>query len=66
MSFLLPNQELVTVERQELFDKMILLRVFLQRTSFLTIDPYEQDRLKEQYGYMSSYLDVLDRRIAAF
>lgn len=60
------HEERVVTERNELHDKFSKLSAFLDNPKFLEIDEAEQRRLKQQWGYMELYLDVLDQRIAAF
>ena len=64
--YLLPYQERVLVERDELSDKVVKLGAFLQGSIFRTVTPEEKERLEKQYSYMKLYLDILDQRVDAF
>jgi hypothetical protein len=63
---MLPHQERVVAEKDELADKCKKLDDFLFSKMFSTLDREEQERLREQLMYMTKYLGVLDRRINAF
>ena len=59
-------QERVIVEKQELAKKVIALFNFLCGEVINSLHPDEQVRLRQQYKYMTLYLDVLSERIANF
>jgi hypothetical protein len=59
-------QERVVNERKELSDKLVKLEAFLPTDVFYTLPSAEQDRLKRQRAAMSTYLAVLDERIAVW
>lgn len=61
-----PHQERVAKERDELAEKIAKLGGFLFGPLFNVLPHDEQIRLVKQLGFMESYLDVIDRRIAAF
>jgi hypothetical protein len=59
-------QERVLAERDELSERLDKLRTFLNSAKFDAVPRPEQVRMTRQYLAMSSYLDVLNERIAAF
>jgi hypothetical protein len=62
-----PHQERVVQEKEELDKKANALSDFIGNSPiFETIDPEEQERLKEQNDIMWQYSEVLGKRIAAF
>jgi hypothetical protein len=63
---LLPHQQRVVEEREDLFNKLFRLRLFIQSSAFQEIDLAEQSRLELQHKYMFDYLGILDLRIEAF
>lgn len=61
------HQQRVIDEKTELDKKAIALNEFICNSPiFPTIDPEEQERMKDQRKLMSLYSAVLGRRIAAF
>jgi len=56
----------VVGEQQALADKVSNLYKFIATDKFKPLDVEEQVRLKLQGEYMRLYLDVLDRRMAAW
>lgn len=63
---MLPHQERVATERDELVTKLVKLESFLLSEMFTKLDPEEQTRLRRQCAIMQDYRDVLNERIAAF
>lgn len=65
---LLPHQQRVVNERDELVGRMAKLYGFINGggPAFNQLDNAEQYRLRRQLGHMTSYAEVLDERIAAF
>ena len=65
---MLPHQQRVVDERNELVEKIEKLNKFIDYKNPLwkQIDPDEKDRLIQQYRHMIKYAEVLDARIAAF
>ncbi len=62
-----PHQERVVAEKAELDEKARKLSDFIGNSSvFPTLDPAEQERLREQNDVMWQYSEILGRRIAAF
>lgn len=62
-----PHQERVVAERAELEKKAASLSEFIGNNPiFETLDPAEQERLKEQNDVMWRYYEILVARIAAF
>ena len=63
-----PYQLRVLNERAELKEKVDLLGHFIASDTslFSKLPTEEQERMSRQHSYMSSYLTVLDERIAAF
>ena len=59
-------QERVVVERDELAEKLDKLRTFRHQEIFEMLPYQERGRLTRQLMAMSSYLDILNERIAAF
>ena len=54
-------------ELHQLRDRFEKLNAFITgNTIFVTLDKHEQDRLSEQAMHMAHYVDVLERRVAAF
>ena len=51
------------IERDDLRDKTSKLLIFIGSDRFKTIDKESQMLLQFQYGYMISYLSVLNKRI---
>ena len=65
---MLPHQQRVVDEKNELVEKIEKLNKFIDYKNPLwkQIDPDEKDRLIQQYRHMIKYAEVLDARIAAF
>ena len=62
-----PHQERVVAEKAELDEKARKLSGFIGNSSVVpTLDPAEQERLREQNDVMWQYSEILGRRIAAF
>ena len=62
-----PHQQRVVDEKTELDKKATALSEFIGRNPiFETLDPVEQERLKEQCEVMCQYSEILGARIAAF
>lgn len=62
-----PHQQRVVDEKAELAIKIEKLDDFIQRNPlFLSLDGYEQARLKHQRAVMTEYSAILGERIAAF
>ena len=65
-TFLMPHQQRVVDEKNELDLKLGKLRIFLNGAIFPTLDEAERKRLIEQTNLMNGYSGVLGQRIAAF
>lgn len=62
-----PYQQRVVDEKADLDEKAKKLSDFIGTSEvFLTLDPAEQERLKEQCEVMWQYSEILGARIAAF
>lgn len=61
-----PHQQRVVDERRELDERVTKLEAFFATPIFAGLDTAEQDRLREQLGYMRNYSDILSERIDAF
>lgn len=62
-----PYQQRVIEEKEELDKKAKALSDFIGNSQvFDTLDPEEQERLKEQNDVMWQYSEILGRRISAF
>ena len=62
-----PHQQRVIDEKTELDKKATALSEFIgSNPIFCTINPEEQERLKEQNEVMWQYSEILGARIAAF
>lgn len=62
-----PHQQRVVDEKTELDKKATALSDFIGNSPiFETLDPAEQERLKEQNDVMWQYSEILGKRIAAF
>lgn len=62
-----PHQQRVVDEKTELDTKAKALSEFIGNSPiFETLDPAEQERLKEQNDVMWQYSEILGARIAAF
>lgn len=55
----------LTIEREELYEKLSKLRQFIESPKFLEIvkDKYQRQLLSRQESRMSEYLEILDERI---
>lgn len=55
----------LTIEREELYEKLSKLRQFIESPKFLEIvkDKYQRQLLSKQESRMSEYLEILDERI---
>lgn len=64
---LLPHEQRVVIERNELLAKRKALTVFIDaNATFATLPKREQELLQQQEVLMSNYGRVLDQRIALF
>jgi len=63
---MLPFQQRVVDERNELVDKLKKLMAFIRGPMFKTVDPAEQERLTRQSKLMDEYSGVLAERISEF
>ena len=63
---LLPHQQRVVAERDELDTKVQALSAFLDSDSRPLVDPAELSRMSTQLYHMRQYLWILDARIVAF
>lgn len=63
---LLPHQQRVIVERDELGHKVQALSEFIDSPMFGQTPPIDQEHLKEQKQAMWKYYEVLGKRIALF
>lgn len=64
---MLPHQQRVINEKADLDDKATKLSNFIgTNPMFDSIDPAEQERLKEQCEIMWQYSEILGQRIKAF
>ncbi len=63
---LLPHQQRVVDERQELDGKIQKLGAFFDTEIFKGVDADEQERLHKQYAIMHDYSNILQQRIDAF
>lgn len=62
-----PHQQRVVTEKEELDAKATALSNFIGHSPiFETLDPAEQERLREQNDIMWQYSEILGARIAAF
>lgn len=62
-----PHQQRVIDEKAELDKKANALSQFIGHSAiFETLDPAEQERMKEQNDVMWQYSEILGARIAAF
>ena len=67
MKELQPHQQRVVQEKEELDKRANALSTFIgTNPKFETLDPAEQERLKEQNDVMWQYSEILGARIAAF
>ena len=63
---MLPHQERVVIEKQELDEKIVKLDIFTNSLTFKSLDEYERERLSGQLEYMNKYSSILGERITAF
>jgi len=63
---LLPHQERMVIERDELTAKLIKLSQFSHGEVFQTLEPEDQYLLSAQHRHMCEYLMVLELSIARF
>ena len=63
---MLPHQQRVVDEKNELDRKLTALRIFIIGDLYHTLPADEKDRLFRQSQIMSDYSDILSERIAAF
>lgn len=63
---LLPYQERVVAERDDLVKKLNLLKNFFTTPTFNTLSDAERKRLHRQSEVMKEYVSILDERIADF
>ena len=64
---LLPHQQRVITERDELQTKLRALTVFLDsNVTYATLPKLEQDLLQKQEVVMRQYVTILNQRIASF
>jgi hypothetical protein len=66
MKELLPWQQRVLNERDELLDKIHKLRLFFFDEKFSALHQFQQTLLHDQYKAMSKYCDILSWRIDLF
>lgn len=67
MKELHPHQQRVVAEKIELDKKVTALSEFIGNSPiFMTLDPAEQERLREQCEVMWQYSEILGQRIEAF
>ncbi len=57
-----PHEERVVVEQNELFEKVTKLNEFMLTDLFKTLSDKDKGLLAAQFGYMCSYLAVLQMR----
>jgi len=63
---LLPHQQRVVDEKDEVSDRLAKLLAFFQGPIFPALDEAERSRLRNQARFMDGYAAVLEERIAAF
>jgi hypothetical protein len=63
---LLPYQQRVITEQDELDIKMLALSKFFDTKFFLDLPDVEQNLLRKQYVYMQRYSSILSERISNF
>ena len=63
---LLPHQQRVITEQDELEIKLLALSKFFDTKLFTALPGTEQSLLRKQYGYMQQYSSVLSERISNF
>ena len=65
-SGLLPHQQRVVDEKDEVGDRLSKLFAFFEGPIFWNLDEAERSRLRNQARFMDGYAAVLEERIAAF
>lgn len=63
---LLPHQQRVVAEKDEVSERLSKLLAFFQGPIFPTLSEAERSRLRNQARFMDGYAAVLEERIAAF
>lgn len=63
---MVPYQERVVTEQNELTEKLVKLRQFIATDEFHLIDDHERSLLMAQAHHMASYSDTLAQRIVLF
>ena len=63
---MLPHQERVVLEKQELDNKIDKLYVFIKSEKYKELDLIDQQLLATQFSLMLSYSATLSRRIETF
>ena len=63
---LLPYQERVVIEKQELDDKIDKLEAFLRSENYQAVDLLNQQLMMQQLGIMLANSSILSRRIETF
>lgn len=63
---MLPHQQRVVNEKNELDDKRGKLSSFFNTDLFRGLDQAEKDRLRTQHSVMGVYSEILHQRICAF
>ncbi len=63
---LLPYQQRVVLEHEDLVAAIQRLEAFLATEAFKTVDPAEQGRLTQQHQCMKTYASILNDRITHF
>jgi len=63
---LLPHQQRVVDERNELIDKITKLHAFFKTSTFEDLEQEDQNLLNEQSQIMMNYADILFQRINRF
>lgn len=63
---MLPYQERIVAERDELSTKLDLLRAFFKSPNIASVSTYEHNLLKRQERAMADYLEVLRMRVRIF
>lgn len=64
---MLPHQQRVVDEKNELFDKIDKLDVFIKTNPiFGQMEEQDKELLEEQLQHMSAYWDVLKQRVEGF
>ena len=63
---MLPHEQRVVTEKQELDEKLTKLKAFTSTDIFSKLSEAEQERLHRQMGHMDGYSGVLQERIDNF